>query len=202
MNETNYEHSIKKIVLAAGLSKRYGSENKLSALINGKSIINHTIDNLLKTFSYNDIIVVLGHDYENIINLINNSKISFIKNKIYKNGIGSSISTGMQKIDLNTIGVMIIPGDMPFIEKEDLIKIQNKFFELDCKKVICPKYNNIPGNPVLLPKSHFNILKKLNGDNGAKPFIKDKDITFVETNYGTFFDIDTVESLNKANQYK
>ena len=127
MNEKSYEHSVKKIVLAAGLSKRYGSENKLSALINGKSIINHTIDNLLKTFSYKDIIVVLGHDYENIINLINNSKISFIKNKIYKNGIGSSISTGMQKIDLNTIGVMIVPGDMPFIEKEDLIKIQNKF---------------------------------------------------------------------------
>ena len=46
MNENNYEYSIKKIVLAAGLSKRYGSENKLSALINGKSIINHTIDNL------------------------------------------------------------------------------------------------------------------------------------------------------------
>ena len=60
MNENNYEYSIKKIVLAAGLSKRYGSENKLSALINGKSIINHTIDNLLKTFSYKDIIVVLG----------------------------------------------------------------------------------------------------------------------------------------------
>ena len=31
---------------------------------------------------------------------------------------------------------------------------------------------------------------------------RDKDITFVETNYGTFFDIDTVESLNKANRYK
>ena len=108
----------------------------------------------------------------------------------------------MKKLDLNTIGVMIIPGDMPFIEKDDLIKIQNKFFELDCKKVICPKYNNISGNPVLLPKSYFNILKKLNDDNGAKSYIKDKDIAFVETSSGTLFDIDTVESLNKANLYQ
>ena len=198
MNKYNIDYSIKKILLAAGSSKRYGTENKLSALINGKPIINHTLDALLKTFHHNEIIVVVGHDFQNIINLINNPIIKYIKNENYKNGIGTSISSAMKKIDANTDGVMIIPGDMPFITKEDLTKLQKKFLELKCTKVVCPKHNGIIGNPVLLPKSYFKILESLNDDIGAKPYIKDKDLYFVHTNFGTNFDVDTVENLIKA----
>ena len=84
MNKHNIDYSIKKILLAAGSSKRYGTENKLSALINGKPIINHTLDALLKTFHHNEIIVVVGYDFQNIINLINNPIIKYIKNENYK----------------------------------------------------------------------------------------------------------------------
>ena len=197
MNKYNI-HSIKKILLAAGSSRRYGIENKLSALINGKPIINHTLDALLKKFHHNEIIVVVGHDFQNIINLIDNPKINYVKNQNYKNGIGTSISSAMKKIDPNTDGVMIIPGDMPFITIEDLIKLERKFLELKCTKVVCPKHNGIIGNPVLLPKSYFKILESLNDDIGAKPYIKDKDLYFVHTNFGTNFDVDTVENLIKA----
>ena len=197
MNKYNI-HSIKKILLAAGSSKRYGTENKLSALINGKSVINHTLDTLLKTFHHNEIIVVVGHDFQNIINLINNPKINYVKNQNYKNGMGTSISSAMKKIDSYTNGVMIIPGDMPFITIEDLIKLERKFLELKCTKVVCPKHNGIIGNPVLLPKSYFKILESLNDDIGAKSYIKDKDLSFVHTNFGTNFDVDTVENLIKA----
>ena len=198
MNKYNIAHSIKKILLAAGSSKRYGTENKLSALINGKPIINHILDVLLKTFHHNEIIVVVGHDFQNIINLIDNSKINYVKNQNYKNGIGTSISSAMKKIDPNTDGVMIIPGDMPFITIEDLIKLEKKFWELKCTKVVCPKHNGIIGNPVLLPKSYFKILESLNDDIGAKSYIKNKDLSFVHTNFGTNFDVDTVENLIKA----
>jgi molybdenum cofactor cytidylyltransferase len=202
MNKYNIDYSIKKILLAAGSSKRYGTENKLSALINGKPIINHILDVLLKTFHHNEIIVVVGHDFQNIINLINNPIIECIKNENYKNGIGTSISSAMKKIDANTDGVMIIPGDMPFITKEDLTKLQKKFLELKCTKVVCPKYNAIIGNPVLLPKSYFKILENLNNDIGAKPYIKNEDLFFVQTNIGTTFDVDTVDNLVKAKKYK
>ena len=197
MNKYNI-HSIKKILLAAGSSKRYGTENKLSALINDKPLINHTLDALLKIFHHNEIIVVVGHDFQNIINLINNPKINYVKNQNYKNGIGTSISSAMKKIDPNTDGVMIIPGDMPFITIEDLTKLQKKFLELKCIKVVCPKHNAIIGNPVLLPKSYFKILESLNHDIGAKPYIKNKDLSFVETNFGTNFDVDTVQNLINA----
>ena len=194
--------TIKKIVLAAGLSNRFGPENKLVSFINNKSIINHTIDMLLRTFVIEDIIIVLGHDYQTIIKFINNSKIKYIKNKYFKKGIGTSISAGMSEIDSNTVGVMIIPGDMPFLQKDDLNKLQNKFIELNYSKVVCPQYNSIVGNPIILPKSYFETLQTLNNDFGAKQFLKDKDLVFVETSITTTFDIDTISDLKKAKQQK
>ena len=41
-------HKIKKILLAAGKSKRFGNKNKLSEIINDKPIINHIFDTLFE----------------------------------------------------------------------------------------------------------------------------------------------------------
>ena len=190
--------SIKKIVLAAGLSNRFGPENKLLSTINDKALISHTIDILIKTFIMDDIIIVLGHDYQTVLKLINNSEIRYIKNKYFKNGIGTSISAGMSEIDSNTFGVMIIPGDMPFLQQQDLIQLQNKFIELNYSKVVCPQYNSIVGNPIILPKSYFETLKTLNNDFGAKKLLKNEDLVFVKTSITTTFDIDTASDLKEA----
>ena len=194
--------SIKKIVLAAGSSNRFGPENKLLSTINDKALISHTIDILIKTFIMDDIIIVLGHDYQTVLKLINNSEIRSIKNKYFKNGIGTSISAGMSQIDSNTVGVMIIPGDMPFLLKHDLAKLQNKFIELNYSKVVCPKYNSIVGNPIILPKSYFEILKTLKYDFGARKLLKIKDLVFVKTSITTTFDIDTTSDLKEAKIHK
>ena len=93
---------------------------------------------------------------------------------------------------------MIIPADMPIISTKDLIKLQNTFLELNCSKVIFPKYKSQVGNPVILPKKYFNILEGLKGDFGAKSLIKKTDIITVNTDIGTIFDIDTVSNLKKA----
>jgi CTP:molybdopterin cytidylyltransferase MocA len=92
---------------------------------------------------------------------------------------------------------MIIPADMPLLSKNDIKKLEKKFFELNSEKVIFPKYNYNIGNPVILPKSYFEILKDLHGDHGAKSQIKNKDYVTVNTDIGTTLDIDTKEEFNK-----
>ena len=44
-------NNIKKILLAAGESKRFGDKNKLSEIINGKPKINHILDTLFENFT-------------------------------------------------------------------------------------------------------------------------------------------------------
>ena len=191
--------SIKKILLAAGSSRRYGSKNKLTEKFKGKHLIQHIRDTLLKVFHSSDLLVIVGHDCKRIINLINNEDIKIINNKNYKNGIGTSISLGASHLESNIQGVMIIPADMPLISGKDLIKLEKKFIELNCQKVVLPKYEETIGNPVTLPKSYFDTLRNLKEDFGARTQIKEDDIITVNCNIGTIFDIDTSSALTKAN---
>jgi len=198
MSDKSDKSIIKKIILAAGLSKRYGLKNKLTQHINNKPIINCLMDKLLSIYDTSELLIVTGYEHETIINLINNSDIEFTYNNDYKKGIGTSISAGIRELDKTIRGVMIIPADMPIISTKDLIKLQNKFIELNCSKVIFPKYKSQVGNPVILPKKYFNILEGLKGDFGAKSLINKNDIITVNTDIGTIFDIDTVSNLKKA----
>ena len=60
MTNKNKPNKIKKIVLAAGESKRFGDKNKLSEMINNKPIINHVLDALFEIFNYSELIVQLA----------------------------------------------------------------------------------------------------------------------------------------------
>ena len=94
---------------------------------------------------------------------------------------------------------MIIPADMPFISKFDLWNLENKFIEFNYTKVVFPKHESSLGNPVILPKSYFDILKNLKADEGARSHIKNKDYVTVNAGIGTTLDIDTKEEFNKQN---
>ena len=190
---------IKKILLAAGCSKRYGNKNKLTENFKGKHLIEHIIHTLLKVFDPCELLVILGHDSKTIRDLIDNIDIRIVKNEKYKNGIGTSISLGIQHLETTAQGVMIIPADMPLISAEDLMKLENEFIAHNCKKVVLPKYKYTIGNPVILPKSYFATLKNLKEDFGAKSQIKQSDIVEVDCDIGTVFDIDTSKALAKAN---
>jgi len=191
-------NNIKKILLAAGESKRFGDKNKLSEIINGKPIINHILDTLFEIFDPSELIVIVGHEQNIIKNLIFNKEIKILENKDYRKGIGTSIALGMNNLNVDIDGVMIIPADMPYINSKDLINLEKKFMELNCVKVVMPEHNYRIGNPVILPRNYFKTLKSLKDDFGARSLIRKKDIITLKTGFGTIFDIDTKEELAKT----
>ena len=190
-------NNIKKILLAAGESKRFGDKNKLLEIINGKPIINHILDTLFEIFDPSELIVIVGHEQNIIKNLIFNKDIKILENKDYRKGIGTSIALGMNNLNEYVDGVMIIPADMPYLNSKDLFNLEKKFIELNCEKVIMPKHNSRIGNPVILPRNYFNTLKSLKDDFGARSLIEKKDIITFKTGFGTIFDIDTRDKLTK-----
>ena len=195
MKNEKKSQKIKKILLAAGQSKRFGDKNKLSVMINGKPIINHILDTLVEIYDPSELIVIVGHEHKKIKNLILNKDIKILKNINYKKGIGTSIALGINNLDIEIDGVMIIPADMPYINSKDIINLEKKFIELNCLKVVMPKYNSRIGNPVILPRNYFNTLKSLKDDFGARSLIRKKDIITLKAEFGTIFDIDTKEEL-------
>ena len=162
---------IKVILLAAGLSKRMKSENKLIKLYKNKPLINYSL-NVLKKSKANKIIIVLGHQYKEVRKIIKkNKKIIFTYNKNYKKGIASSIKMGLKKISKNDKGFIVAQSDMPFVKQSDINKICRS---IKTKKFLVHalKYKNRLGNPIGFDISLIKKFKNIKGQFGAKFIVK------------------------------
>ena len=90
---------IKAILLAAGQSKRVPIKNKLLIKYKKKYLINHILNQLIKS-KIQKIIIVLGHENLKVKKLVLKSKkIQFVVNKKFKTGMASSIKEGLKKLD-------------------------------------------------------------------------------------------------------
>ncbi len=162
---------IKVILLAAGLSKRMKSENKLIKLYKNKPLINYSL-NVLKKSKANKIIIVLGHQYKEVRKIIKkNKKIIFTYNKNYKKGMASSIKMGLKKVSKNDDGFIVAQSDMPFVKLSDINKICRS---IKTKKFLVHalKYKNRLGNPIGFDISLIKKFKNIKGQFGAKFMVK------------------------------
>ena len=161
---------ISAIILAAGQSKRFGSDNKLIKKYNKKYLINHIIGTLLKS-KVNKIIVVLGFQKSKVRKVtVKNKKINFVFNKNYKSGMASSIKTGLKRISKRNIGFLIVQADMPLISKKIINSLCYAIRKKN-KEIVAPIYKRNIGNPIGFKSSMIKILNKTKGDSGAKKMI-------------------------------
>ena len=162
---------IKGILLAAGQSKRLKNENKLIKIFKNKPLINHAL-NSVKNSKIKKIIIILGYQFKEVKKKIKkNKKIIFVHNKNYKNGMSSSIKSGLKKISKKDKGFIILQSDMPFVKTSDINKIYNSLIR---KKYLVHalKYKNRIGNPIGFDISILNKFKKIKGNIGAKYMVK------------------------------
>lgn len=179
---------VSAIILASGYSKRMGRD-KLLLKYRGKTLIQHTIDTILK---YEFLEVILVGREEEIIQIGNKNGIKVIKNDNAVKGISESIKLGVMQA-MKTNGFMFFTADQPFLDIDIIKKLVYKFIEnLDC--IIVPQFEGRRGNPVIFPYNLKEDFLKLQGDVGGKTIINKyfNKVKFVEINDGTkLFDIDT-----------
>ena len=162
---------IKGILLAAGQSRRLKNENKLIKIFKDKPLIHHAL-NSVQNSKIKKLIIVLGFQFKEVKkNIKKNKKIIFVHNKNYKNGMSSSIKSGLKKISKKDKGFIILQSDMPFVKTSDINKIYNSIIR---KKYLVHalKYKNRIGNPIGFDISILNKFKKIRGNVGAKYMVK------------------------------
>ena len=162
---------IKAILLAAGQSKRIKSENKLTKLYKKKPLLNHSLKALHKS-KVNKVIIVLGHQQNEVKNIIKKNKKNILSfNKNFRKGMASSIKVGLKKISKNDKGFIVVQSDMPFIKSSDINKIYNS---IKSKKFLVHvlKFKNKVGNPIGFDISIVKKFKRIKGDFGAKFMVK------------------------------
>ena len=120
---------IKGILLAAGQSRRLKNENKLIKIFKNRPLIHHAL-NSVQNSKIKKLIIVLGYQFKEVKKKIKkNKKIIFVHNKNYKNGMSSSIKSGLKKITKKDKGFIILQSDMPFVKTSDINKIYNSIIK-------------------------------------------------------------------------
>ena len=198
------EKSIKGIdcfILAAGMSRRMGNENKLLKKINNNTILNQTLMNHIES-KVNSINLILGHQKDIVLKYIDQNNIFIIENNNYETGMLSSILKINENISDETIGILISLADMPFVTSDDINKLIKVFNENNQQTICIPENKGKLGNPILLPKEIYKDLikdiSKLSNDKGLKKLILDKKYDYIKVSLseGVIKDFDTLEDFN------
>ena len=130
------------IIPAAGLSTRMG-EWKLKLPYQGKSIVEHSVDNALKVCSR--VLLVTGHRGDELAELFaENSRVCIVNNPRYGQGMVSSVRAGVQQV--STDYFFISHADMPCIEPEVYMQLWQARF----KGSVFPGNEEKGGHPVLV----------------------------------------------------
>jgi len=189
----NSAKQVSAIVLAAGLSSRMGSENKLHLPVNGEALLRHGIQRFIKS-GIEEIIVVLGHEHEETAQLINDLNIKIVINQDYSQGQITSVRTGLAAVSKGSEATFIALGDQPAVSADSIKRILTGFEMRRHCEVIVPYFNGDRGNPILISAKSRN--KILSGEHnfGCRKFI-DKNPNLVYrvnvTDAGVTTDLDT-----------
>src|SRR6266566_1004111 len=107
---------ISAIVLAAGSSRRMENKNKLLLPYKGKTVLVHTVENILSA-GIEEVIVVTGHEAGLVQEAIRLLPVRTIHNPQHEAGMTGSIQAGVRAATGN--GYMICLSDMVLITPEE-----------------------------------------------------------------------------------
>ena len=196
LNMNNYK--ITGILLAAGASRRMGSQNKLLSDLNGKTMIEVVATELINS-KLSHIIVVTGHESEKIKAALTSLDLNFIHNHEYQRGLSTSLKTALEIIPKDTDGIIVCLGDMPLIKAMHIDKLIDAFNPIEGNSICVPVYGRKRGNPIVWSNEYLTQIRSIDGDIGAKNILDEhiEQITEVpmEEN-AVLFDIDTPEHLD------
>ncbi len=194
------------IILAAGISKRFGTPKQL-AKIKGGYMIEYVIRASLDS-KLNRIFLVLGHHRKKILKALaenskyfKNDRLEIIINRQYRQGMSSSVRAGLASTGDKFGSVMFILGDQPMVDSPLIDLMLKRFYKSD-KNICVPVYKGKRGNPTIFSREHFDLLQRVKGDSGGRRIIQTNpdDILKIDTDSpACVFDIDTIDDLEELN---
>ena len=184
------------LVLAAGFSKRFGTDKRTESVQGDEPMLLLTIKNLARHFE--EIIVVLRNNDQIIADLVLNrfqaSRIIIHHAKDSIEGIGTSLASTIEIVaERKWKSIFVFLGDMPYIKQETISKLKTEALT-NPFNIIVPKFETETGHPVCFPNGFYKEIGSLSGDVGAKKIINSnlERVMFVKTNdRGVNLDVDT-----------
>jgi len=188
--------SIAGIILAAGLSTRFGS-NKLLAEHQGQPIVRWVAEAALAS-QLEQIVVVLGHQATAVGDALTGLPLDTVLNQEYQQGQSTTVIAGLKAVQKDHPATMYLMGDQPLIEAAIIDELIAAYQTSD--KAICyPSFQNQRRNPVIFGEVFFNDILALSGDTGARAIIDANPEQALAVNFiqaQPFLDVDEENDLS------
>lgn len=188
---------IAAIILAAGESRRMGSPKARLPYPENDGSESTFLDHLLRVFGSSQaepVVVVLGHDAENLASSFRFGEARVVVNRDYRDGMLSSIHAGIRALDKDDVdGALVCPVDHPDVDPGVVDTLIHRFDE-HRSPILVPVHNGRRGHPVLFSSDVFSELANAPKTVGARRVVWDhqKDLLEVEVSgAGVTVDIDT-----------
>jgi len=183
------------IIMASGLSERYG-KNKLLEKLDGREIILHTAASLAEA-GLSPLAVTRSSELKAILD--REGVACILHNRPKKS---DTMHIGMENLPMKAAGYLFMPGDQPLVRPASLRKMAERFF-LAPRRAVRLGYGEQPGSPVLFPASCREDLLAYEGDRGGMDVIRRKkipcDIVQAEFEW-ELWDADTPERMERVRE--
>jgi len=187
------------IILAAGMSTRFGGPKQLQKL-KDRYLLDWVLDAALSS-QLEGLILVLGHQFETICTALGVSlrhpSLKVVNNPHYREGLSTSLRTGLSYIQHDFSSVMFLLADQPLLNSDNIDLLLDRFH--GSQKDICvPIHQGRRGNPTLFSRNLYHKIEQLTGDVGARDIIRSNPdrVLLVEIESPFIFsDIDTPGDL-------
>ncbi len=157
------------LVLAAGASTRMGRPKQMLQ-IGGFSLLDGILGETL-TSELDLVILILGYRAqeikEGLKTDLHHPKLKIIENKNYRDGISSSIITGLSEVEEDHDQVMIILADMPHITSKIINLLLHQYLASGLP-LGAIKIKENRSHPVIFDRKCYGKLHLLRGDMGAR----------------------------------
>ena len=147
--------SLFAIVLAAGESRRFGSQKQL-VRIAGRPLL-HTAVTRASEVTGSAVIVVLGCGAAELGALLKHSPGSIVINQEWREGLSSSIRAGIARLPLTCAGAMLLLADQPLVSADDLRRLAGTWRKQP-QYIAAALYSGTTGVPAIFPRSLFQAL--------------------------------------------
>ncbi|MEK1874656.1 MAG: molybdopterin-binding/glycosyltransferase family 2 protein [Rhizobium altiplani] len=187
------------VILAAGQARRMGEggPHKLLAEFGGVPLIRRSVMTAIDSRSAS-VIVVTGHRKSEIESALSGLDVTIAHNPDYASGMASSLATGFSvEHARDADGILVMLADMPGVSSDDLDKLMAAFRHSGGQSITRAVSRGKRGNPVILPKSLFDAVLRLEGDVGARHIIETSGVPVVDIDIGdaAHLDVDTPEAV-------
>jgi molybdenum cofactor cytidylyltransferase len=195
MTDGDPSEGLHAIILAAGASTRFGSPKQL-VRVAGRPLLHSAIAHAADVAG-SAVTVVLGAHAAELTPLLTHSQALIVINRDWREGIASSIRTGVSKLPPSCNAVLLMLADQAAVSAEDLKRLVSAW-RRQPDYVVAARYGMTTGVPAVFPRSVFSDLAALRGDVGARALLQRNPDRVVRVPMASAaIDIDTPEDLLK-----